>query len=41
MGVLNLLKVVNETRSGFCKVQEVSQFFSFLLKPNVYSVWLV
>ena len=41
MGVHNLLKVVNETRSGFCKVYEVRQFFILLLKPNVHSVWLV
>ena len=40
MGVLNLLKVVNETRIGFCKVKEVAQFFSLSLKPNVHSVWL-
>ena len=40
MGVLNLLKVVNETRLGFFKNQEARQFFSLLLKPDVYSVWL-
>ena len=40
MGVLNLLKVVNNTRSGFCKIQEARQFFSLLLKPDVHSVWL-
>ena len=32
---------VNNTRSGFYKVWEARQFFSLLLKPNVYSVWLV
>ena len=37
MGVLNLLKVVNETRVGFAKVRK---FFNLLLKPNVHSVWL-
>ena len=40
MGVLNLLKVVNETRLGYCKVKEVAQFFSLSLKPNVLGVWL-
>ena len=40
MGVHNLLKVVNETRSGFCKVYEARQLFSLLLKPKVHSVWL-
>ena len=40
MGVLNLLKLVNETRVGYCKVKEVTQFFSLSLKPNVLGVWL-
>ena len=40
MGVLNLLKVVNETRVGYCKAKGVVQFFSLLLKPIVLSVWL-
>ena len=40
MGALNLLKVVNETRSRLCKVKEVAQFFSLSLKPNVLGVWL-
>ena len=39
-GVLNLLKVVNETRVGYWKVKEVAHFFSLSLKPNVLSVWL-
>ena len=39
-GVLNLLKVVNNTRIGYCKVKEVAQFFSLSLKPNVLCVWL-
>ena len=39
-GVLNLLKVVNNTRIGYCKVKEVAQFFSLSLKPNVLGVWL-
>ena len=34
------MKVVNETKSGFCKVKEARQIFSLLLKPNVHSVWL-
>ena len=38
--VLNLLKVVNNTRIGYCKVKEVAQFFSLSLKPNVLGVWL-
>ena len=40
MGVLNLLKVVNETRVGYCKEKGVAQFFSLSLKPNVLGVWL-
>ena len=40
MGDLNLLKVVNETRVGYCKVKEVGSFFSLLKKPDVHSVWL-
>ena len=40
MGVLNILKVVNETGVGYCKVKEVAQFFSLSLKPNVLGVWL-
>ena len=40
MGVLNLLKVVNETRVGYCKAKGVAQFFSLSLKPNVLGVWL-
>ena len=40
MGVLNLLKVVNNTRIGYCKVWKVAQFFSLSLKPNVLDVWL-
>ena len=39
-GVLNLLKVVNNTGIGYCKVKEVAQFFSLSLKPNVLCVWL-
>ena len=39
-GVLNLLKVVNNTRIGYCKAKEVAQFFSLSLKPNVLGVWL-
>ena len=39
-GVLNLLKVVNNTTIGYCKVKEVAQFFSLSLKPNVLCVWL-
>ena len=39
-GVLNLLKVVNNTRIGSCKVKEVAQFFSLSMKPNVLGVWL-
>ena len=39
-GVLNLLKVVNETRLVFLQGLRVRQFFSLLLKPNVHSVWL-
>ena len=39
-GVLNLLKVVNNTRIGYCKVKEVAHFFSLSLKPNVLGVWL-
>ena len=38
--VLNLLKVVNNTRTGYCKVKKVAQFFSLSLKPNVLCVWL-
>ena len=40
MGILNLLKVVNETRLSSCKAQEARQFFRLLLKPNVHYVWL-
>ena len=40
MGVLNLLKVLNNTRIGYCKVLMVAQFFSLSLKPNVLDVWL-
>ena len=40
MGVLNILKVVNDTRVGYCKVKEVAQFFSLSLKPNVLGEWL-
>ena len=40
MGVLNLLKVVNETRVGYCKAEEARQFFRLLKKPDVHSVWL-
>ena len=40
MGFLNLLKVVNETRVGYCKAKGVAQFFSLSLKPNVLGVWL-
>ena len=40
MGVLNLLKVVNETRVGYCKAYEARQFFRLLKKPDVHSVWL-
>ena len=29
MGVLNLLKVVNETRVGYCKVKEVGSFSAY------------
>ena len=39
-GVLNLLKVVNNTRIGYCEVKEVAQFFSLSLKPNVLCPWL-
>ena len=39
-GVLNLLKVVDNTRIGYCKVKEVAQFFSLSLKPYVLCVWL-
>ena len=39
-GVLNLLKVVNNTRIGYFKVKEVAQFFSLSFKPNVLGVWL-
>ena len=40
MMVLNLLKVVNETRVGYCKAYEARQFFRLLKKPDVHSVWL-
>ena len=40
MGVLNLLKVVNETRVGYCKVKEARQFFKLLKKSDVHCVWL-
>ena len=38
--VLNLLKVVNNTRIGYCIVKEVARFFNLSLKPNVLGVWL-
>ena len=40
MGVLNLLKAVNKTMVGYCKVKEAAQFFSLSLKPNVFGVWI-
>ena len=40
MGVLNLLKVVNETRVGFAKLRRLGSSFSLLLKPDVHRVWL-
>ena len=40
MGVLNLLKVVNETRVGYCKALEARQFFRLLKKSYVHCVWL-
>ena len=40
MGVLNLLKVDNETRIGFCKILDARQFFSLSLKPDVHRAWL-
>ena len=40
MGVLNLLKVVNETRVSYCKAYEARQFFRLLKKSDVHSVWL-
>ena len=40
MGVLNLLKVVNETRVGFSKLRRLGSSFSLLLKPDLHSVWL-
>ena len=40
MGVLNLLKVVNETRVGYCKAEEARQFSRLLKKPDVHGVWL-
>ena len=40
MGVLNLLKVVNEARVGYCKAYEARQFIRFLKKPDVHCVWL-
>ena len=40
IGVLNLLKVVNNTRIGYSIVKEVAQFFSLSLKPDVLGVWL-
>ena len=40
MGVLNLLKVVNETRVGYCKTYEARQFSKLLKKPDVHNVWL-
>ena len=40
MGALNLLKVVNETRVGYCKAWEARQCFRLLKKPDVHSVWL-
>ena len=40
MGVFNLLKVVNETRVGYCKAKEARQFLKLLKKPDVHSVWL-
>ena len=40
IGILYLLKAVNGTRIGYCKVKEVAQFFSLSLKPNMLCVWL-
>ena len=40
MGILNLFKVANETRSSYCKAYEARQFFRLLLQPNVHCVWL-
>ena len=40
MGVLNLLKVVNEARLGYCKAYEARQFSRLLKKPDVHCVWL-
>ena len=40
MGVLNLLKVVNETRVCYCKAYEARQFFNIFLKIDVQCVWL-
>ena len=40
MGVLNLLKVVNEARVGYCKAYEARKFFRLLKKPEVHGVWL-
>ena len=40
MGVLNLFKVVNETRVGFAKLRRLGCSFILLLKPDVHHVWL-
>ena len=40
MGILNLFKVVNETKVGFEKWRRLGSSFSLLLKPNVHRVWL-
>ena len=40
IGVLNLLKVVNETRVGYCKAWEARQFIRLLKKPDVHCLWL-
>ena len=39
-GVLNLLKVVNETRVDFAKFRRLAIFYNLLLKPDVDSVLL-
>ena len=40
MGVLNLLKVVNEARVGYSKAKKARQFSRLLKKPDVHCVWL-
>ena len=40
MGVLNLFKVVNETRVSFAKLRRLGSSFSLLLKPDVHRVGL-